>query len=309
MNTQSNAMPHSPVAPQAAPTIPSATHPLYWSVRRELWEFRSIYLGPAGIAAVFLFGFLISLVHLRLHVGPLLALSPDHQLKTLQQPYNYAAGLIMGIAFIVQLFYCVEALHSERRDRSILFWKSVPVSDSITVLAKASIPLIVLPVIALAVLAATYLIMLLLSTAALLGSGISAGTLWTQIPVSQILLALLYHLATVHVLWYAPIYGWLLLVSGWARRMPFLWAVLPPLAIYALEQIAFHTSHFGTMLLYRLSGPENFMFPSSGAASMDATHHLDLGKFLSTPGVWTGLVVFAAFLVLAIWQRRYRGPI
>ena len=61
-------------------------------------------------------------------------------------------------------------------------------------------------------------------------------------------LLLLYHLVTVHALWYAPFYGWLLLVSGWARRAPFLWAALPLLAIGVVEKIAFNTSHFAAML-------------------------------------------------------------
>ena len=96
--------------------------------------------------------------------------------------------------------------------------------------------------------------MLLLSSAVLLGSGLSVATLWTQLSLFQMSLMLLYHLVTVHALWYAPIYGWLLLVSGWARRAPFLWAVLPPLAIGVVEKIAFNTSHFAAMLGYRISG-------------------------------------------------------
>ncbi len=63
----------------------------------------------------------------------------------IEQPYTFAAGCIMATAFIVGVFYCLDALHGERRDRSILFWKSLPVSDLTTVLSKASIPLVVLP--------------------------------------------------------------------------------------------------------------------------------------------------------------------
>src|SRR5882762_3605617 len=87
-----------------------------------------------------------------------------------------------------------------------------------------------------------------------LGSGLSVATLWTQVSLFQMSLMLLYHLVTVHALWYAPIYGWLLLVSGWARRAIFLWAALPLLAIGVVEKIAFNTSHFAAMLAYRLSG-------------------------------------------------------
>ena len=157
----------------------------------------------------------------------------------------------MGTTFIVGMFYCLDALHGERRDRSILFWKSLPVSDLTTVLSKASIPLVVLPLLTFAITVATQLIMLLLSSAVLLGSGLSVATLWTQLSLFQMSLMLLYHLVTVHALWYAPIYGWLLLVSAWARRAPFLWAALPLLAIGVVEKIAFNTSHFAAMLGYR----------------------------------------------------------
>ena len=170
----------------------------------------------------------------------------------LDEPYDFAALVIMGTTFIVGVFYCLDALHGERRDRSILFWKSLPVSDLTTVLSKASIPLVVLPLLTFAITVVTQLIMLLLSSAVLLGSGLSVATLWTQLSLPQMWLVLLYHLVTVHALWYAPIYGWLLLVSAWARRAPFLWAALPLLAIALVEKIAFNTSHFATMLGNRI---------------------------------------------------------
>jgi ABC-2 type transport system permease protein len=97
----------------------------------------------------------------------------------------------------------------------------------------------------------TQFIMLLLSTMVLLGDDPGIATLGTQLPLFQMSLLLLYHLLAVHSLWYAPIFGWLLLVSGWARRAPFLWAGLPLLAIGIVERIAFNTSHFAAMLEHR----------------------------------------------------------
>ena len=185
----------------------------------------------------------------------------------------------MATTFIVGIFYCLDALHGERRDRSILFWKSMPVSDLTTVLSKASIPLVVLPLLTIAIVIATQWIMLLLSTLVLLGSGLSAATLWRQVTLSQVML--LYHLVTVHVLWHAPIYAWLLLVSGWARRMAFLWAVLPLLAIGVLEKIAFNTTHFAAMLGHRLSGPEAFNLDGPGSSPMHSMSHFDPGKLLT----------------------------
>src|SRR5207248_4537794 len=96
----------------------------------------------------------------------------------IELPYDMAAMMIMFTAFIIGVFYCLDALHGERRERSILFWKSLPVSDLTTVLSKATIPLVVLPVVSFAIIVVTQFGMLLISTAALLPSGLAATT-WT----------------------------------------------------------------------------------------------------------------------------------
>jgi ABC-2 type transport system permease protein len=301
MNTQSNAMPESFGSQVIASPAMSPTRPLYWSVRRELWENRFVYIAPLSVAAVTLFGFLIATM------GFVLSTTDVAQRRTaLEHPLSFAAGVIMATTFVVGIFYSLEALHGERRDRSILFWKSLPVSDLTTVLSKASIPLIVLPLLTVVIVVATQLIMLLLGTLVLLGSGLSVNTLWTE--SFQMSLMLLYHMVTVHVLWHAPIYGWLLLVSGWARRAAFLWATLPPLAICAIEKLAFNSKHFAVMLLHRFTGgPEAVTMP--GRFLTDAMTHLTPGRFLSSPGLWIGLVIAAGFLAAAVRLRRYQGPI
>src|SRR5438132_12593891 len=129
MNTQSNAMPESLDSQRIAPAAMSATRPMYWSVRRELWENRSIYIAPLAVAAVTLFGFLIATIGRALSTT-----DPAERRALLEEPYTFAALLIMGTTFVVAVFYCLDALHGERRDRSILFWKSLPVSDLTTVL-------------------------------------------------------------------------------------------------------------------------------------------------------------------------------
>jgi ABC-2 type transport system permease protein len=303
MNTPSNTVPESPTDSQAvAPAAMSATRPLYWSVRRELWENRSIFIAPLVVAAVVLLGFLIATI------GRAVAtVDPARKAAVLAETNHFAAGLIMATAFIVGVFYCLDALHGERRDRSILFWKSLPVSDLTTVLSKASIPLVVLPLITFAIVVATQLIMLLLSTAILLMSGLSAATP-TQLSMFQMSLVLLYGLIAL-TLWHAPIYGWLLLVSGWARRTTFLWAVLPPFALCVVEKIAFNTSHLASLLKYRLMGFAANAFAFNAHGRIDSLTQLTPGNFLSTPGLWIGLAFAAAFLAAAVRLRRYREPI
>jgi ABC-2 type transport system permease protein len=309
MTSQSNVIPESPLESQViAPAVISTTRRMYWSVRRELWESRSIYIAPLAVAALTLFGFLISLVRLPDQMRAALALNPMQQHELIEQPYNFAALLIMGTTFIVAVFYCLDALHGERRDRSILFWKSLPVSDVTTVLSKASIPLVVLPLLTFAITVVTQGIMLLVSSAVLLGSGSSVQMLWTHVSLFQMSLMLLYHLLAIHGLWYAPIFAWLLLVSAWARRAAFLWAALPLLAVGVVEKIAFNTSHFAAMLGYRLSGgPEDVPF-TAGYVSMEPLKQFAPVQFLVSPGLWIGLAITTAFLAGAVRLRRYRGP-
>jgi ABC-2 type transport system permease protein len=319
MTTQSNAMPGSSREPHIqgsavsemraiAPAAIPAARRMYWSLRRELWEYRSIYIAPVAAAGVFLVGFLISTIHLPATMRGITALDPAKQREAIVLPYNMAAGLIMVTALIVGVFYTLDALHGERRDRSILFWKSLPVSDLITVLSKASISVFVVPLIAFSIAVALQFIMLLASTVVLMGSGLNVATLWTQLSFVQMSLLLLYHLVTVHALWYAPFYGWLLLISGWAKRAAFLWAALPLIAIGIVEKIAFNTSYFAGMLQKRLdAGAEAIIAP--GTFPMDPMTHLTPEHYFSSPGLWIGLAIFAIFVAAAVRLRRYQGPI
>ena len=298
MSTPSNAVPGTPLGlPATAPAAITAGQSMYWAVRRELWEHRSIYIAPLAAAGLFLFAFLAGLT-----------ISPAHRHEGIDTPYELAAALIMGTAFIVGIFYSLDALYGERRDRSILFWKSLPVSDLTTVLSKFAIPVIVLPLLSFAIAVVTQFVMLLLSSALSMGGGLSSDMLWSRMSFFHMSLMLLYHFLTVHGLWYAPIYGWLLLVSAWAPRAPFLWAFLPPFVIWGVEKIAFRTSHFLSMLQYRLTGPE----PASTARSgnlMEMISALTAAQFFSTPGLWIGLAVAAIFLAAAVRLRRNREPI
>jgi ABC-2 type transport system permease protein len=112
-------------------------------------------------------------------------------------------------------------------------------------------------------------------------------------------------------IWYAPIYAWLLLVSAWARRNTFLWAIFLPLAICLVEWIVFHTGHFSKMLGERFNSfrPAFDIVPDDGSGVIIPLSQLTPGRFLSTPGLWIGFVFAAAFLAAAIQLRRFRQPI
>ena len=301
MTAASNAVPR-PAGSQAL----SPTRLLYCSIQRELWEHPSLYIAPLAAGAVCLIGFLFYLFRLPNQVHATSALDLMHQRAALAQPYMMAFGLLMLTGMLVGAFYSLDALHGERRDRSILFWKSMPVSDLTVVLSKAAIPIFVLQLTAFAITAALMWIMFFLSSAVLLASGTGVAQFWSLLPIVQMSFLLLYHLVILHGLWHAPFYGWMLMVSSWARRAPFLWAVLPPLAIGIVEKLVFNTSHFAGMLLYHLGGS-----PNSGSKSgdlMDMLGHFEPGMLLSESGLWTGLAATAVFLAVAVRLRRDREP-
>ncbi len=306
MNTLSSS---APELPNESRVNAPALRPFSWSVWRELWENHSIYIAPLIVAGIILFGSIVGAFHLPERRHNALLLDPAHRRAAIETPYNIAAIMIILTAFIVGFFYCLDALHGERRDRSVLFWKSLPVSDLTTVLSKATLPLLVLPLVSFAIIVVTQFIMLLISTAALLPSGLAATT-WANFNLFQQSLVLLYGLVVI-ALWHAPIYGWALFVSGWARRATFLWAVLPLLAIGFFEKITFNTSHFAAIVKDRLLGfaPAAFDFQSRSHPTIDSLAQLTPGAYLGSPGLWIGLIFAAAFIAAAVRLRRYGGPL
>ena len=173
MNIEVNALqPRSESRPIVDKT---PTQTLYWSIRRELWENRSIYIAPLIAAGVMLFGFILSTFGLPHRRRALLLLDPAQQRAHIERPYDMLAMALIVTAFIVGVFYCLDALHGERRDRSILFWKSLPVSDSTTVLSKACIPLVVLPLLVFAIAVVAQVDMMLLSSAILMANDAASG--------------------------------------------------------------------------------------------------------------------------------------
>jgi len=308
MNTPSNTVSQEFETNGSAPAVMAATQPIYWSLRREFWENRYLYIAPLSVAAVFLFGYLIAAIHSPGQLRALLALGHAHNHDEVSGPFDISAALMMGTAILMSVFYCADALHGERRDRSILFWKSLPVSDVTTVLVKASIPLLILPVLVSAITVVMQFLMLLLGSVVMLATGGSVATLWANVPILQMSLLMLYHVLTAHALWPAPVYCWLLLVSGWARRATLLWAALPIVAIGGLEKIAFNTSHFATLVGERFIGA-SAVVASTDAFPTDPMTRITPAAFLASPGLWVGLAIAAVFLAAAVKLRRYQGPI
>ena len=309
MSSQTEMSPQDLCNPHSAGPAPlSMPRPLFWSVRREIWENRSIYLAPLIVAAVVLFATSLSMIGLPKTVRAAAA-DPARQHALIFRHYGMAPVPIMFITFIVGFFYSLDALYGERRDRSILFWKSLPVSDRTAVLSKAVIPLVILPLIAFVLGEVTQFIVLLLNTAVLAANGLSAAPLWSEFHLFQEPLVAGYHLMA-HVLYLAPLCGWLLLVSAWARRTPLLWALLPPFAIGVIERIVFNSKYSLALVNNRVMGAMEASFTAEGQHGMpDRLSQLTPLSLLTAPGLWIGLLFTAAFLAAAVRVRRSREPL
>lgn len=308
-----------------------------WLLRREVWEHRSIYLVPlvflSLLVLVYSYGVLVH--------GPtgMVDFDDDHGAvsfsEALEDPHSrmafkLAAGglpfiipaiLLNAAMLFVWFFYLTDALYADRRDRSVLFWKSLPVNDASTVLSKFVIAMAIIPLFTLAGVLVAAAVMTLVNTVFTWLIGASAWDLiWSQIPVFSAPLTLLYAFA-VQSLWYAPLFGWLLLASAWARRVPALWAILPPAAAALLEAAVLRSSNFAELLGMRLTPivPTAYRDEEMGRV-LDRVHYsgedidwtqafgtlIDPQSFLAEPGMWGGLVVAAIFVGAAVWLRRYR---
>lgn len=288
------------------------TRPFLWSIRRELWENPSIVIAPVAVASVMVLSVLIAAVRLS---GRIL-------ISTNGQPMSLSAFAAITLGFIavilgftmvlVALFYSLDALHSERRDRSIFFWKSLPVSDGLTVLSKFAVPMAFLPAFTFLIALAAQIVVFLIENVAMLAHHVSPAQLWIGIPWLSVMVVMAYSLVTV-TLWYAPIYAWLLLVSARAHRAALVWAVVPFFLLAIFERIAFHTRYVGDFVRYRFGGVFLTGFahnPNLGQnqASIPLSD-LTPGRFLATPGLWTGLIFAALALILIIRLRRSSEPI
>ena len=311
--TASDVSAGEPLAAEAAvPATLARTSPYLWSVRREIWENQAIWIAPLALAGLVLAGMAIGLAHI-----PHSAIQITGRLdavtaaRAAEIPFDVAAFVVLVTSLVVAFFYCLGALHNERRDRSILFWKSLPVSDLAAVLAKATLPLVVIPVVAYAIVLASWLVIMVASFAALPLVGLPPGAIWSHFEAGRQVLDLAYTLI-VASLWYAPVWGWLLMVSGWARRAPILWALGVPLGASIFERIALGTTYVWTTVHDRIFGLFRAAFATTLTpkgrleANMNA---IDPMKLVESPALWIGLVVAAAFIGAAVWQRRWRTPL
>jgi len=286
-----------------------------WLVRREFWENRAIWLIPAALSALLILAALFGGYQV---VGAV-------DLSTVRSVVQ--AGALDGMIVIVVTFFVVMAIYStwylldclyaDRKDRSILFWKSMPISDSVTVASKLGIALILIPLCYFAFADLTTLLMAFIISVragASIGSSLWRGDLWLEIQ------ALWFYLIVTTAIWYLPVAGWLLLVSAWAKRAVILWSILPPLALVLAERMFLGTHVIAGQLAARLGllgyashafqytpGAENWVMTEIGhdtiTTPVSVYRFLNAGGFLSSPETWIGAAAGALLIAAAIQLR------
>lgn len=296
-------------------------------VRRELWEHRALVWAPLAIAALIVVGALFSTqvtggitIDVETDEATFFAALSTDPLRQSQLFAVWMGALMipqLAVGLIVVFFYLLDSLYAERKDRSILFWKSLPISDFATVGSKAFVALVAMP-----------LWIWMLSLIAGLGvftavtlrvSGTALDPLAQFHALTWVMLqgTLLIDLV-VASLWYAPIAAYLMVASAFAHRAPVLWAVLPPLGVIVAERVVFDTSYVASALGYRLAGffqEFNPGFRSDGesvdtdrlfSAIGESFEGLNAAPLLASIDLWLGVLAALVLLGVAARLRRWR---
>ena len=298
-------------------------------VRREFWEHRAFLIAPAIVAVFWVLVAITAGIFGQVHVDELPAGLMSHPDLVEKAPKALAVALgtltlpfviVMGVVIV---FYLLDSLYADRRDRTVLFWKSLPVSDQETVLSKLATAAVVLPVL---IFVGALITSVLVGLIASLRLSWEAGSgIWPLVWNSGVwfpAIALFLYMLIVAVLWYLPIFAWFLLVSASAGRAVMLWAALPPLGLMFVEKMVFHTGHFASLLADRLVGWKDLALNSSANGDhimiidgerIPFSSHLgdvlDPATFFSSTGLWVGLIVAAGLIWATVLVRRHRSEV
>ncbi len=292
-----------------------------WLIRREVWEHRAIWVAPAVVLGCVILLILTGHVHIKPFSADEMkdvVLSPDQKVTVLMYAYSALSLIVFLVMGVIAFFYAIDALYADRRDRSVLFWKSLPLSDAETVLSKFAVAILVIPLVALAATVATQLLIATGESLKFVIAGEPAAFLWEpKALLGGMGVAALW--CVTAMIWYAPFVGYLMLASAWAPRSPFLWAVLPPVALWILEAVVMRSTYVGDFIkdrlfvlpyILRMQGDPFGRQTGEAADKIDRLTSIDLygvlGHFFKTPDLWLGVVAAALLLAAAMWVRRYR---
>jgi ABC-2 type transport system permease protein len=220
-------------------------------------------------------------------------------------------------AWILIVFYSLDALYTERKNKSILFWRSLPLTETETVLSKLITAMFVIPIVSFAIAAMTHIVLLILASFWVMSVGADAGHLiWSSVPLFDVWLGT-FIVAIAMMFWLSPFVGWFLFVSAFARRSPFLIATMGIILLPIVERIVSPTSFFRDAIWERTFTPPladlDFVKFMDDDLHVEMTPDLvsivsaiDIQGFVSSPSLWAGIVVCGLFTTAAIYVRRFR---
>lgn len=308
------------VPPVSAVTRPSLLQTMTVLIRRELWEHRALWMAPLTVAVI------LVACAFPVHIGPI-ELGNDEGFWTNDLNRRAVFGWMQWgfslpqfiVTAIVLNFYLLDCLYSERKDRSILFWKSMPVSDAATVASKLLTGLVVVPLGVFALTAVTNIVVsAIFVTRASFGSSPIPAAIWDTAAWLKAEALFLYAMV-VTILWYTPLAAYLVLVSSWARRNVFLWATLPPVIAVLVERVSAGTHYIQRLIEYRTWGmwqtydlePAAYHVTEGDSHSQvvsltNVFDHLHMGGPFLNIDLWLGIAVAAALAFAAARIRRYR---
>jgi len=310
--TAANAAPRGDLTVQQPLKLSTTLATLF---RRELWEHPALWRAPLIIAALLVGTFVVGLImggrHVDVHLN-----GWDGNLSAERQSQAFAVSQVAPmfplylIMTLVLTFYLLDSLYAERKDRSILFWKSLPVSDGLTVVAKFLMAVVVVPF-GVLVLAAVCHVLLFLAWQV----GVATGRLppvlvWNTVMWLKVEGVMLLSLV-LGALWYAPVAASFLLVSAWARRSPIMWVTLAPIVAIVVEW-KFGTHYVANFLSYRTMGIWQILGNSQGQVLKHGSRleavlgDLNFGRAFGSIDLWLGVVAAAALLYATARIRRYR---
>ncbi|HYB33184.1 MAG TPA: hypothetical protein VED45_07120 [Steroidobacteraceae bacterium] len=292
-------------------------------MRRELWEHRYLWIAPLAVEAVLIvLGAVVGHGHVRLAAPGNTDFGDWANTRSQKVAALSILQWMLSVPLCVLLigvvsWYALDCLYAERRDRSILFWKSLPVSDGLTVLSKALVALTVAPLVAFGVALVGTLVFAAILSVRMAAGGLPPVFSWDVVEWLRTEFVMLVMLI-VAMLWYAPVVAAMMLLSVWARPNPFLWALLAPIVAPILERIAFGTHYLSSFMKYRAFDIWGTLAygPAHGHFNIISKHGLhpigslldefNVGAALTDIDLWLGVAAAAAMLYAAMRLRRYR---
>lgn len=274
--------------------------------RRELWEHRSLWIAPLVVLAVL--AVLLLVGHIQMDL-PEHLLTVQDRVAILTIVQCLSALVLSVVTSIVVTFYLLDCLYAERKDRSILFWKSLPLSDTVTVGSKLLVAMVVVPIGVLVLAAVGGFVFAAILAIRIPGTLSFDPVIWLRTEWALLISTV------IGVLWYAPIAAALLLFSAWIRRNPILWAILVPVMAPIVEYVALHTTYIGRFENYRINGIWHVLFfghepmfaRMEGLPSVDTVLGvLNYRAVFTNADLWLGVIAAAVMIYAAIRVRRYR---